>query len=174
MADKKEADDEVKAPRSSGSLLQIINLVLLVLVLAVGGFIAWKMLQMDSKPAQTEQVAQTDQTTIPEAETENSDQPPIMMDLDDITVNLADTDESRFLRAKIKIEVRSDEAKARVQANMVKINDLVITVLSGKKFSDIRTPQGKYALKEDLIYRINRLVGGKPVKNLYFTDFVSQ
>jgi len=25
-----------------------------------------------------------------------------------------------------------------------------------------------------LVYRINKLVTGKPVKNLYFTDFVSQ
>ncbi|MDX8389617.1 MAG: flagellar basal body-associated FliL family protein [Mariprofundaceae bacterium] len=172
MADEDQEQSGEK--KSSGGLLQIINLVLLLLVLAVGGFVAWKMIEMNKPDAvQEEQVDQTDETTIPEAEDETKGAT-IMMDIDNITVNLADTDVSRFLRAKIKLEVRSEEAKIAVEGDMVKINDLVITLFSGKKFSEIRTPQGKYALKEDLVYRINRLVGGKPVKNLYFTDFVSQ
>ena len=173
MADDTEEKTEGKS--SGGGLLPIINLVLLVLVLAVGGFIAWKMMSMEQAPSGSEQpgIEQTDETTIPEAEDE-AEGPPVMIDIDNITVNLADTDQSRFLRTQIKLEVRSEEAKAKVDENMVKINDLIITVLASKTFADIRTPQGKYALKEDLIYRMNRVVGGKPIKNLYFTDFVSQ
>jgi len=173
MADEDEKETkEPKEKKSSGGLLPIINLVLLLLVLAVGGFIAWKM-QMNQPTALHSQVAQTGDTAIPEA-VDDPTTPPVMMDLDNITVNLADTDRSRFLRAKIKLAVRSDEAKAKIESNKAKINDLVITLLSSKKFSDIRTPQGKYALKEEMVYRINRTVGGKPVRNLYFTDFVSQ
>ncbi len=171
MAD--EEKEEVKESKSSGGLLQIINLVLLLAVLGVGGFIAWKLTQMDQSAATPAATAQTEQPKIPEAEDDPAT-PPILMDLSDITVNLADTEQTRFLRAKAKIEVRSEEAKAKVSENMVKINDLIITVLMSKKFSEIRTPNGKYALKEDLVYRMNRLVGGKPIKNLYFTDFVSQ
>jgi len=171
MADNEEGETEKK---SGGGLLPIINLVLLVLVLAVGGFVAWKLMSME-QPAEEPETAieQTDETEIPEAEDANEG-PPVMMDIDNITVNLADTDQSRFLRIKIKLEVRNEEAQAKVSANMVKINDLVLTVLASKKFSEIRTPQGKYALKEDLIYRMNRAVGGKPIKAIYFTDFVSQ
>jgi len=173
MADEAEGAEESK---SGGGLLPIINLVLLVLVLAVGGFIAWKMMAMDSSvPEEEVNKAQIEETKIPEAEMEDPDAPPVFMEIEDITVNLADTEESRFLRAKIKLEVRSEEAQLKIEANMVKVMDLVITELSSKKFSDIRTPQGKYALKEDLTYRLNKLVGGgKPIKNLYFTDFVSQ
>jgi len=172
MADNEESEEKGK---SGGGILPIINLVLLVLVLAVGGFVAWKLISMEQPTADTTATAvtQTDETAIPEAE-DDTNLPPVMMDIDDITVNLADTDQSRFLRAKIKLEVRNEEAKTKVSEYMVKINDLLITVLSSKKFSEIRTPQGKYALKEDLIYRMNRAVGGKPIKNLYFTDFVSQ
>ncbi len=173
MADEAEGTEEKK---SGGGLLPIINLILLVLVLAVGGFIAWKMMAMDqTPPAEEVDKAQIEETKIPEAEMEDPDAPPVFMEIEDITVNLADTEESRFLRAKIKLEVRGEEAQARIEANMVKVMDLVITELSSKRFSDIRTPQGKYALKEDLTYRLNKLVGGgKPIKNLYFTDFVSQ
>jgi flagellar FliL protein len=172
MAD--EAADK-EASKSSGGLLPIINLVLLVLVLAVGGFIAWKMVQMDqSGQADAPETVQTEETKIPEAEEEDPNAPPIFMEIEDITVNLADVEDSKFLRAKIKLEVRNEEAQARIEANMVKVMDLVITELSSKKFEEIRTPQGKYALKEDLTYRLNKLLGGKPIKNLYFTDFVSQ
>ncbi len=171
------ADEEAGA-KGAGGILPLINMVLLVLVLAVGGFIAWKVMQLDSaKPGDaTKAPAQTEDTTLPEAEAdkENPDAPPIFIDLDDITVNLADPDTSRFLRAKIKLEVRSEEDKAKVEAHMIQINDLVITNLSSKEFKDIRKPQGKYKLKEELLYRINQLIGGKPVKGLYFTEFVSQ
>jgi len=172
MADKEESEEKKK---SGGGLLPIINLVLLVLVLASGGFIAWKMMSMEQPPEapKTATVQQTDETAIPEADDE-SDAPPVSMDVDNLTINLADTDRDRYLRVKITLELRSEDAKTKVSENMVKIKDLLISSISGKKFSEIRTPQGKYELKMDLIYRINRLVGGKPVKNLYFADFVSQ
>jgi len=168
------ADNEETESKSGGGLLPIINLVLLVLVLAVGGFVAWKLMNMEQPAEQpVAAVQQTDATTIPEAE-DDTDATPIPMDIDNLTINLADTDRDRYLRVKITLELRSEEAKTKVSENMVKIKDLLISSISGKKFSDIRTPQGKYELKMDLIYRINRVVGGKPVKNLYFADFVSQ
>ncbi len=174
MADEEEKQEKkTKEKKSSGGLLPIINLVLLVLVLAVGGFIAWTLMQMEQPAAQTSKVAQTEDTAIPEA-TDDTGQPPVFVDMDTITVNLADVNASRFLHTKINLAVRNEEAKLKIEANKAKINDLVITLLSSKKFSDIRTPQGKYALKEEMVYRINRAVGGKPVKQVYFTDFVSQ
>jgi len=173
MADSEASEEKEKT--GGGGILPIINLVLLVLVLAVGGFVAWKLMSIEpSAEPPTTTVEQTDATEIPEAEDEDSNTPPVLMDLENITVNLADTDQSRFLRTKIKLEVRNEEAQAKVKVNIVKIRDLVITHLMSKKFSEIRTPQGKYELKEDLIWRMNRAIGGKPIKNLYFTDFVSQ
>jgi len=169
--------DEEAGSKKSGGILPLINMVLLVLVLGVGGFVAWKVMQLDTAPTSGDKApAQTEDTTLPEADVEqdNPDAPPIFIDLDDITVNLADPDTARFLRAKIKLEVRSEANQAKVNAHMIEINDLVITNLTSKEFKDIRTPQGKYKLKEELIYRINQLIGGKPVKGLYFTEFVSQ
>jgi len=169
--------DEEAGGKKSGGILPLINMVLLVLVLGVGGFVAWKVMQLDTPPAKGDKApAQTEDTTLPEADksADNPDAPPIFIDLPDITVNLADTDSARFLRAKIKLEVRNEKIQTKVNDHMIEINDLVITNLTSKTFKDIRTPQGKYKLKEELIYRINQLIGGKPVKGLYFTEFVSQ
>ncbi len=171
MADEKKEEKG----KSSGGLLPVINLVLLVLVLAVGGFVAWKLMSMEQPAEQpaTTAIQQTDQTTIPEAE-DDTNAPPIPLEIDDLTINLADTDRDRYLRVKITLYCRSEKAKAKITEHMLEIKDLLISAISGKKFSDIRTPQGKYELKEDLIIRINRIVGGSPVKKLLFTDFVSQ
>jgi len=169
--------DEEAGGKKSGGILPLINMVLLVAVLGIGGFIAWKVMQLDTPPTEGDKTpAQTEDTTLPEAdkEAENPDAPPIFINIADITVNLADPDTARFLRAKIKLEVRSEKNQAKVDEYMIKINDLVITNLTSKTFKEIRTPQGKYKLKEELIYRINQLIGGKPVKGLYFTEFVSQ
>ncbi len=168
------ADNEETESKSGGGLLPIINLVLLVLVLAVGGFVAWKLMNMEQPADQAPAaVQQTDETTIPEAD-DDADAAPIPLDIDNLTINLADTDRERYLRVKITLYCRSEEAKAKVSTHMLEIKDLLLSAISGKKFSDIRTPQGKYELKEDLTERINRIVGGNPVKKLLFTDFVSQ
>ena len=174
MADEKAENEPPK--KAKGGLLPIINFVLLLILLGIGGFIAWKMMSMEQAgaPDTQQDVAQHQEVEMPEAEDEDPDAPPVFLDLADITINLADTDVSRFLRAKIKLELRNEDVRPRVEQHMVEINDMVLTLLSSKTFAEIRTPQGKYDLKEDLVYRINRLVGGKPVKNMYFTDFVSQ
>jgi len=171
------ADEEVEEKKSSGGLLPIINMVLLVLVLGVGSFVAWKMIQMD-QPTEVADKAPTEtaETKIPEVEPEDPDAVPVLMDVTNITINLADTETSRFLRAKVKLELRSEEAKLKLSSDvgLAKINDLFLTILSSKTFAEIRTPQGKYGLKEELIFRLNKIFPGKPVKKLYFTDFVSQ
>ena len=169
MADK-EVDNgespEGEKGKSSISIFQIIIIVLLLAVLGLGGFIAWKLMNLETPTAQNEQM---------EAESAAAAAGPgILIDMENITINLADEDESRFLRVKMKLEVRDEEAKGKVDAFNAQIKDLIITTLSSKTFDDVRTPQGKYNLKEELIYRINTFVGGEPVKNMFFSDFVAQ
>jgi len=167
------ADDKTEKKGSSGGLLPIINMALLTLVLGIAGFNTWKIMTMEQTPAPQTTQAATEETVIPEAE-DAPDAPPILIELDDFTVNLADTKESRFLRAKLKLEVRSAASQKKIELKKTEISDLIISILANKKFSEIRTSQGKFTLKEELRHRINRLTGGKPVRKVYFTDFVSQ
>lgn len=170
MAAVEQTDADQEAPekkkKSGGGLMQTIILVLLLLVLALGGFIAWKLvtLKVSILTGSHAVVTATDQ----------ADKPGIFVGMDNITVNLADTDQSRFLRVKMKLEVKGKQAEKLVKINSAQIKDLVITILSSKTFDDVRTPQGKFALKEELAYRINQLIGGHPITDVYFTDFVAQ
>jgi len=169
-------EEQVEEKKSSGNLMQIIIVVLLVLILSVGGFIAWKLLQTPEETPTDTAPTQTQETKVPEAEVEDPNVPPILIDVDNITINLADANESRFLRAKIKLELRTEEDKTRLSSDLgkAKVNDLILTLLSNKTFKEIRTAQGKYELKEEIVFRINKAFPGKPVRRMYFTDFVSQ
>ncbi len=174
MADEEQA----KKKKSSGNLMQIIIVVLLVLILAGGGFVGWKLLQTPETPPEDSGPTQTAETKMPEAdlEVEDPNAPPVLVDVDNITINLADTNESRFLRAKIKLEVRTEKDKTLLTSDLgkAKVNDLILTLLSNKTFKEIRTAQGKYELKEEIVFRLNKAFPGKPVRKMYFTDFVSQ
>jgi len=158
--------EEGKKKSSSGNILQIIILTLLLVVLGLGSFIAWKLINLE-----VPLLSGQGQTSSPE-KAERS--PGILINLDNVTVNLADSEENRFLRTKITLEVESEEDKTKIEAFKAQIQDLIITVLSSKAYSDVRTSQGKFALKEELAYRINNFIGGRPVKNLYFSDFIAQ
>jgi len=178
MADKekeKKEDDapekEVKKKSSSGGLLPIINLVLMLIVLGLGSFIAWKLITLDI-PLMN---AQGQGQQAPAAQAVWS--PGVLMELDNVTVNLADFEENRFLRIKIKLDVESDDDVAKIDPYRAQIKDLIIGLLSSKSYKDVRTKQGKFALKEELAYRINQEVGGEPgspVRKVLFSDFVAQ
>ncbi len=170
MAKEDKPEDDGGKKKSGGGILPLINTVLLVLALAVGGFNAWTLMNLPS-PTASKQVKPTADTAIPEVANDEKE-PSIEMELDNVTVNLADP--NRFLRVKIKLAVRGEDAKAKIEKNKAEINDLMITAMSGKRFDDIRTAQGKYELKEELVHRINKAIGGNPVRKLFFTDFVSQ
>jgi len=171
MAEKEIEEDEnepqEEKKKSSISIIQIVIIVLLLAVLGVGGFITWKLMNLEMPVAQQgeQQVAPED---LPNAG------PGILVDLENITINLADEDESRFLRVKMKLEVENEEGKLKVDTLNVQIKDLIITILSSKRFDDVRTPQGKYDLKLELVYRINSLISDEVVKNMFFSDFVAQ
>lgn len=169
---KKEDESKQEAAAEKGKkkgspmgLLLIINMVLTILMLGLGGFIAWKLITLETPVLAT---------TGKSDEAAEKKTPGILMELDNVTVNLADQDENRFLRVKINLEVQDEEAQKEIEKYHVQIKDLIINTLSSKFFRDIRTPQGKFDLKEELIFRINSLVGGEPVKDLYFTDFIAQ
>jgi len=170
------ADEEPEEKKSSGGLLPIINTVLLVLVLGVGGFIAWTMMQ-NNKPAESTDTAPTEtvETKMPEVEAEDPNAAPVELEIDGLTINLAD--DNRFLRTKILLILRSEEDKTRLSSSVgaASVKDMIITIVSGKKFEDIKTPAGKMGLKEELVFRINKaFTPHKPVKKMFFTDFVSQ
>lgn len=63
-----------------------------------------------------------------------------------------------------------------LKAKEPQIRDAVIRVLSSKKSEEVLTPEGKEALKEELVEALNEAVGfdEPPITNVYFTEFIVQ
>jgi len=106
-----------------------------------------------------------------------------ILPLEAFTVNLADHEEGRFLRATLALGVDGElpaSAKGESkqvetgQVSMATIRDSILTVLAQCTSDQLLTPEGKAKLKADLISSLNHDVPALHVRDVYFTEFLVQ
>jgi flagellar FliL protein len=100
--------------------------------------------------------------------------PGAMFDLDPFIVNLADAPEIRYLKITVKLEVENETVSTELSARVPQIRDTVLVLLSSKDVNTVRTPQGKFQLRDEITQRVNGLLPKPGVRSAYFTDFVVQ
>jgi flagellar FliL protein len=88
--------------------------------------------------------------------------------------NLADQGGSRYLKATFQLEFLGTTVPAGVDGRLPQIRDLLLTLLTSKTFDEIRTPEGKQQLREEIIARVNQVLERDAVKAVYFTEFIVQ
>jgi flagellar FliL protein len=94
--------------------------------------------------------------------------------LDPFIANLADEGGNRYLKATMQIEFSGPTVPESFDAHLPQIRDLILTLLSSRTFDQIRTPDGKQNLREDVIERINHALEQDAAKAVYFTEFIVQ
>ena len=97
-----------------------------------------------------------------------------MFPLDTFVVNLADQGGKRYLRATMQLELGEEETVATFEQRLPQIRDVVLTILPTRQFAEIRTVEGKTALRMEIMNKLNELLSGESVANIYFTEFVIQ
>lgn len=100
--------------------------------------------------------------------------PGAMFDLEPFIVNLADAPEIRYLKLTMKLEVDGADPGAELGSRVPQIRDTILVLLSSKESSAIRTPQGKFQLRDEITKRVNDLLPKAAVRTAYFTEFVVQ
>lgn len=98
----------------------------------------------------------------------------VFLSLDPFIVNLASDAGKRYLKVVMQLELAKPEMGVEVNNRMPQIKDAVITVLSSKSSEELLTIEGKFQLKEQVLTRINNLLTGGVVKNIFFVEFVIQ
>lgn len=156
---------------SSGNLVapqkSSIPLLLGIAVLAVagGGGSAWFVTQRsriaNASPA------------------ESFNAPKHIIRMEGFTVNLADTEETHFLRVTLELGVDrlpegADREKIASAIPTARIRDSILSVLTACKAEPLLTPEGKAQLKKNLIEALNRNVPELAVRDVYFTEFLVQ
>ncbi len=171
MADKKAPAPE-KAEKKKGGKLKLIIMVLVVLgVLGGGGFAAWKFFLQPKMAGDAAGNATAEEAGDSKAEIEPGGQ---LVTLDSFVVNLSDPMGRRYLKTTLDVEVANAAAAAELTAAMPKVKDTLLLLLSSKSFADISSMDKKIELKNDIVSRLNQIIGKNKVRNVYFTEFVVQ
>lgn len=133
----------------------------LVLLLGGGGAGAWFLTQGGHAPSGA-------QSEAPKA--------PVFLPLQTFTVNLQGGEQ--FLQADITLQV-ADEAQVDViKANMPRVRNRLLTLLSGKQAAELTGPDDKKKLAQEILAQVKLpfATKGKPqqVDDVLFTSFVIQ
>jgi flagellar basal body-associated protein FliL len=97
-----------------------------------------------------------------------------ILSLDSQIMNFVDAEETHFLKVTVQLEAKNEAAKAKIEEALVPIKSLVLMRLSSLTIADTVGAEKKRALLEELRTLINRELGGRRVKKVYFTEFVVQ
>jgi flagellar basal body-associated protein FliL len=80
----------------------------------------------------------------------------------------------RYAKVSVAVEAINDEAKTRVEGALVPIKTEALMMLSNAKVDDMVGQEKIMALSEALAKRINKLIGQKTIKRVYFSELVVQ
>jgi flagellar FliL protein len=169
-ADKKDETQEsaeaVKGKKSMGKILMVA--VVLLLLMGGGGFAGYNFFL--KKPAETAaQEKGAGQKTLRLEKIVGT-----MFPLEPFLVNIDDDAQTRFLKTALTLEFDGEDLQEEIDRRLAQVRDNILLLLSSKTFSDIRSPDGKYVLREEILERLNSVLVTGQISNVYFTEFVVQ
>ena len=100
-----------------------------------------------------------------------------MEKLGSFLVNLADAEETHYLRSVLEVEQNYGSAPEfgnEIGNRKSQLRDIVNSTMAAKTTADLRTPEGKEALKQELKERINSVLAKGQIARVYFTEFAVQ
>ena len=96
----------------------------------------------------------------------------VLVPFEPFVVNLSAP--GRYLKVTIHFELKNAGDEEFVKSKTPVLRDVVITLLSSKSADAVSGPEGKFQLKDEVLFRANQALGREIIKNLYFTEFVMQ
>ena len=149
---------------SNARLLRAVCLLLVMAVLLAAGHLGCKK----ASPAANESGKDSH---IPQVKA--------VMHLEPFVVNLADSEENRFLRIGVDLGLGNPppakEGKGgEGEVPTARIRDCILAVLSTWHSDALLAPEGKQKLKEEIVHALQDRVPELGVKEIYFTDFLVQ
>jgi flagellar FliL protein len=152
----------------SNKLIFLIVAVLLVVTIGLAGglFMMWsKLSSMDAQgnPTATSGTEQSQASALGP-----------LFSLETFIVNLADPERSRYLRVSMDLELVEATAADELEQRLSQVRDSILMILPSKRFADITSMEGKIALRNEIITKLNGLFAKSVVSNIFFTEFVVQ
>ena len=83
----------------------------------------------------------------------------------------------RHARVSIKLAISPEERAAEVAADklaVARLRDLVLTLLTSKSFEELSSPEGKAALRKEIVEKATAVIEPGAVREALFGEFVVQ
>ncbi len=100
-----------------------------------------------------------------------------IVSFDPFVANLADEGGTRFVRASMKLVIEGAEKAKEVEENAVEraqMQSAILEVLAVHTAEQLVTPEGKTALKQEILERAGHVLHDTKVTDVLFTEFVVQ
>jgi len=92
-----------------------------------------------------------------------------IMELEPIVINLSD---GHYIRIAIALGYTGKESE--LKSKLPAINDILITTVGAMSSKELISPEGKELLKENLLLKINSVLSGVQVRNIFYREFIVQ
>lgn len=103
-----------------------------------------------------------------------SDQPGPPLRLENFIIQLRTADTERYVRVAFDLELRTEADKEVVTPRLAIIRDAVIRYFSDRTLDELRGSEGMDRVKTDMMKKLDEIVPGKRIKNIYLVDFIVQ
>lgn len=150
---------EGEAPAKGGKK-KLIIIIVVVLVLAIAGGAAF-MLLGKKKHAEGEEEEEPAHHEPPKVKVDPS-KPPVFVQLDQFTVNLAPEEGEHFLQVTMVLRVADAHVGDSLKLYMPELKHRVIMLLSSKKPSDLVAAEGREELADQVKDEANDVLGYAP------------
>lgn len=165
-----EETEDIEVPKKS-KLPLILGALTTLILGGAGGFAGASFLapQAEASVAEGEEGAEGvegEEGAVPEVER-------AVIPIGLMTVNLRGTGGGRVLRMEVQVEAEAANQMA-IEDRLPVLQDAVITLVSDYTYADVEGLDGKTRLRDELLGRINTVLGTVRVDRIYFTQFVVQ
>lgn len=152
----------------SNKLIFLLVAVLLVLTVGLGAGLLMMWNKLSDLNTQNNLVVN------PGTQQAQAAAPGPLFSLETFIVNLADQERSRYLRVTMDLELAKSTDAAMINDRLSQVRDSILMILPSRQFGEIASMEGKIALRDEIIARLNSLFNKKVVTNIFFTEFVVQ
>jgi flagellar FliL protein len=91
-----------------------------------------------------------------------------------LILNLKEESGRNYLKVTIVLEIGKKDWVEEIQSRMPTLTDMVILTLCDKRLQDLRHPEAKEQLKQELLAKMNQYLNTNKIKRIYFDEFLFQ
>ncbi|MCB0368255.1 MAG: flagellar basal body-associated FliL family protein [Bdellovibrionales bacterium] len=181
MAEEKAAAPEAEKPAPAsggGNKNNIIYLVLIVINMIFLLGVGWMIYQGKKKENAEPKIEQVIKGEHDTQEAESKEEKQFIgkvIPLETFIVNLAGSKGRKVAKVMMELELKDNKEKNvadEIDKRKAQIRDIIIIILSAKKYEEISTKEGIENLKNEIKDTINSFLTNGKITNVFFTEFI--